>query len=147
MASDRLGGIKLKQLNTRNVVFTREHFRKLAVACSKAMLGMSTYHPSNAKPAELRPHLNELYHFVATHLSDEYDYTFDEILLHGLQITHCDLVQGVIHVQATYVYLGSTMRFCLQCTNDCAPYGKGWPEALVKVGGVAGNFEQTLSMV
>lgn len=147
MASDRLGGIKLKQLNTRNVVFTRETFRKLAVACSNAISGMANYHPSRGTPKDLRQYMNELYTFMASHLSDEYDYRFEVELLHGVQITHCDLIQGVIHVQATYVYLGNTMRFCLQCTNDCAPYGKGWPETLVKVGGDPGNFERTLAFV
>jgi hypothetical protein len=147
MASDRLGKIKLKQLNTRKVVFTKEHFRKLAVACSKALVGMSDYHPVNREPGDLRSHLNELYGFLRTHLSDIYSYDFDANLMYGATINNCDLVQGSVDVIVTYPYLGNQVRFCLQCFNDAAPYGQQWPEMMRKVGAEPGNYTQKLSMV
>lgn len=147
MASDRLGGIKLKQLNTRRVVFERSHFRKLAIACSKALIGMAEYHPSKMDTNGLRSHFNELYAFVKSHLSDEYQYDFEVALLYGATITNCDLVQGLIDVTVSYTYLGNPIRFCLQCSNDHSPYGKEWPVALKRHGGDPGNYAQKLSMV
>ena len=139
---------KSKQLNSRPVTFQRSHFNRLTAACAKAMTGMGSYHPSGGKPADLRGHFEDLYAFLASHAKDEFgDFEFDTRLMSAAVITHCDLVQGIIHVGFTYNHLGQTFKFELRCTNDAAPYGQCWPEMLEKVGGNAGNYAAVLSMV
>lgn len=148
MAGDRPHNFKTKQLNTRHITFERSHFRKLAAACAKAMTGMSNWHPSSGKPAELRGHFEDLYAFMATHMRDEFgNYDFDVRLMSGAKISHCDFVQGELDVQLNYLWQGQVVRFELKCANDNAPYSTDWVRKEKRFGADTTSFENGMSCV
>ena len=138
---------RLRMINRREVTLTKSYFAMLVSNVNHCLVALAGYNPAKVQPMELRAKYKGMYHWMATQLSDIFEFPVDEELLSGLTLLTIDFAEGVIEVKVTHTYNRNIRQFVVNFNDEVAPYSTKWAPLLTKHGGPGDKFAQLIALV